>query len=113
MIHWTTPVPFCNLFPLLEFSSRMRGQISPRVSVSLSTQRKPKNRKSLEDETRPERERNRVSRPRKESGVDIARGGGGDTRLVETSRERKEGGEKKKEGKRKRKEARLGLRARA
>lgn len=65
--------------------------------LSLSTQRKPKNRKSLEDETRPERERNRVSRPRKESGVDIARGGGGDTRLVETSRERREGEGKKKE----------------
>lgn len=81
--------------------------------LSLSTQRKPKNRKSLEDETRPERERNRVSRPRKESGVDIARGGGGDTRLVETSRERLEGGKKKRKGKRKRKEARLGLRARA
>lgn len=62
---------------------------------------------------RGQRERDRVSRPRKESGVDIARRGGGDTRLVETSRERKEGGEKKKEGKRKRKEARLGLRARA
>ena len=69
--------------------------------LSLSTQRKPKNRKSLEDETRPERVRNRVSRPRKESGVDIARGGGGDTRLVETSRERLEGGKKKEKEKEK------------
>lgn len=113
MIHWTTPVPFCNLFPLLEFSSRMRGQISPRVSLSFyATETEKPEKPRRRDEAR-ERERDRVSRPRKESGVDIARGGGGDTRLVETSRERKEGGEKKKEGKRKRKEARLGLRARA
>lgn len=52
------------------------------------------------DEAR-ERERDRVSRPRKESGVDIARGGGGDTRLVETSRERLEGGKKKEKEKEK------------
>lgn len=56
----------------------------------------------IEKPEKPRRRDREVSRPRKESGVDIARG---DTRLVETSR----GGEKKK----KRKEARLGLRARA
>lgn len=82
MIHWTTPVPFCNLFPLLEFSSPgdCVGKFlleslssSPSLSLYAAETEKPEKPRRRDETTERERE---VSRPRKES-VDMARGGEG------------------------------------